>query len=154
MGCFICGEDNSVVLEEHHIVPRRYGGTDDEENLVTLCANCHSAVEKLYDKRFYRELGVADGDISITETIVTDVSELSKGDYFYWKDMDVYYRFDGGNVDPKITMLPDKERRTPWYGTLVEKIEEGEIIKLEIMGGSPEFVIEQAHAGFIGHESK
>lgn len=56
--CFICGADNPNVLEEHHIVPRRYGGGNDAENLVTLCSNCHTTVEKLYDERFYHELGV------------------------------------------------------------------------------------------------
>lgn len=28
-------------LEVHHIVPRSKGGTDDSENLVTLCQRCH-----------------------------------------------------------------------------------------------------------------
>lgn len=55
--CFICGEDNPVVLEEHHIIPRRHGGSDNEENLVTLCANCHKAVEKIYDDEFYKQIG-------------------------------------------------------------------------------------------------
>jgi hypothetical protein len=57
--CFICGEDNPHVLEEHHIIPRRHGGADDPENLVTLCANCHTAVEKLYDDDVFRQLGAA-----------------------------------------------------------------------------------------------
>ncbi len=56
--CFICGNDNPNVLETHHVVPRRHGGEDTEENLVTLCANCHRCVERIYDKRFYRRLGV------------------------------------------------------------------------------------------------
>ena len=29
-------------LEVHHIVPKSKGGTDDPENLVTLCQRCHS----------------------------------------------------------------------------------------------------------------
>jgi len=32
------------------------GGNDEEENLVHLCANCHQAVESLYDDRFFEEL--------------------------------------------------------------------------------------------------
>lgn len=51
--CRICGEDNPVVLEEHHKVPRRFGGGDSAENLVTLCANCHTAVEAIYDDGFF-----------------------------------------------------------------------------------------------------
>lgn len=56
--CFICGKGNSDVLERHHIVPRRFGGSDNGENLVDLCPTCHRAVETLYDSRFYDELGV------------------------------------------------------------------------------------------------
>lgn len=55
-GCFVCGDRRSNSLEDHHIVPRRYGGTDSPENIVTLCASCHSAIEKLYDERFYETL--------------------------------------------------------------------------------------------------
>jgi len=57
-GCFICGEDNNQVIQEHHIVPRRHDGSDNSENIVRLCANCHQAVEKIYDKDFYEEIGV------------------------------------------------------------------------------------------------
>jgi hypothetical protein len=46
--CFVCGEKNKHVLQEHHIVPRRHGGGESKENLVTLCANCHAAIEKIY----------------------------------------------------------------------------------------------------------
>jgi len=28
-------------LEEHHVIPRSLGGTDDPENKVTLCHWCH-----------------------------------------------------------------------------------------------------------------
>ena len=58
MSCYICGQSNSAVLQKHHIVPKRYGGGDSDSNLVTLCASCHQALERLYNKRFYTELGV------------------------------------------------------------------------------------------------
>jgi len=51
--CYICGESNSNVLQTHHIIPRRYGGSDRQENLVRLCANCHQAIESLYDDEFF-----------------------------------------------------------------------------------------------------
>ena len=41
--CQCCGKKNCR-LEVHHIKFRRNGGTDDEENLVTLCENCHKGV--------------------------------------------------------------------------------------------------------------
>lgn len=54
--CFICGESNQNVLQKHHIVPRRHGGSDQTNNLVDLCASCHQAIEKIYNKSFYDRL--------------------------------------------------------------------------------------------------
>ena len=54
--CYICGELVGHLLETHHIVPRRHGGSDNVENLVDLCPSCHQALEKIYDKRFYDRL--------------------------------------------------------------------------------------------------
>lgn len=39
--CLHCGTDIECVLEMHHVIPRSKGGTDDKENKITLCANCH-----------------------------------------------------------------------------------------------------------------
>jgi 5-methylcytosine-specific restriction endonuclease McrA len=39
--CTECGSTRE--LEVHHLRPLRLGGTDDLENLVTLCAVCHLA---------------------------------------------------------------------------------------------------------------
>lgn len=33
-------------IQAHHIVPRRYGGSDEMENLVTLCMSCHHKRER------------------------------------------------------------------------------------------------------------
>lgn len=41
--CQCCGKKNCR-LEVHHINFRCSGGTDDEENLITLCENCHKGV--------------------------------------------------------------------------------------------------------------
>ena len=51
--CQICKAKNTK-LEVHHIIFRTNGGTDDEDNLVTLCSDCHSKIHdgKLtYDKK-------------------------------------------------------------------------------------------------------
>jgi hypothetical protein len=56
--CYFCHEQDTHILETHHVVPRRFGGTDSPENLVRVCPNCHSRLERLYDGRFYDELGV------------------------------------------------------------------------------------------------
>jgi hypothetical protein len=52
-------ESNPVVLQRHHIVPRRYAGPDDDGNLVTLCANCHVALEHIYTDEVFAQLGRA-----------------------------------------------------------------------------------------------
>lgn len=41
--CQCCGKKNCR-LEVHHIKFRSEGGTDDEENLITLCKECHDGV--------------------------------------------------------------------------------------------------------------
>lgn len=41
--CQCCGKKNCR-LEVHHIEFRSNGGTDDEENLITLCEDCHKGV--------------------------------------------------------------------------------------------------------------
>ena len=41
--CQCCGKKNCR-LEVHHIIFRSNGGTDDEENLITLCEDCHKGV--------------------------------------------------------------------------------------------------------------
>jgi hypothetical protein len=56
--CYFCPRKTGI--EVHHIVPDRFNGTDRRENLVALCERCHKKIEALYDKRFYRALGVAD----------------------------------------------------------------------------------------------
>jgi len=41
--CQCCGKKNCR-LEVHHIKFRSDGGTDDEENLITLCEDCHKGI--------------------------------------------------------------------------------------------------------------
>ena len=42
------GEDD---LQVHHIMPRAYGGTNDPDNLMTLCSACHVARDNLAQTR-------------------------------------------------------------------------------------------------------
>ena len=44
--CCICGTLHTVQL--HHIVPVGQGGTDDIDNAITLCPNCHNEVHGGY----------------------------------------------------------------------------------------------------------
>jgi len=51
--CQICGHQNESILEEHHLIPARRNGPDSDENLVTVCPNCHKALENIYDRSFW-----------------------------------------------------------------------------------------------------
>jgi hypothetical protein len=42
--CYKCGKQ-AEGLHEHHIIPVMYGGTNEEELLMTLCSSCHRTVE-------------------------------------------------------------------------------------------------------------
>lgn len=46
----VCGERATVA---HHDVRRRYGGTDSEDNLVGLCASCHSRLHAKSRESFH-----------------------------------------------------------------------------------------------------
>lgn len=56
--CHFCARQTNI--QEHHIVPQRFKGSDDRENLVGVCERCHKKLERLYDKRFYERLGITD----------------------------------------------------------------------------------------------
>lgn len=49
--CAFCG--NVDKLEEHHMIPLAMGGTNDDENLVFLCRECHKVVTQ-YQRRVYK----------------------------------------------------------------------------------------------------
>lgn len=42
--CRVCGSSQDIEL--HHLVARSLGGDDVADNLVPLCHDCHTAVEK------------------------------------------------------------------------------------------------------------
>jgi len=56
--CQICGDRRPRSMEQHHILPRRFGGGDEDENIVTLCASCHNAVESIYGQSFWASVGL------------------------------------------------------------------------------------------------
>lgn len=47
--CMECGKSNCV-LEVHHIVPKRLNGKNNQDNLITLCSNCHHKTEGQEEK--------------------------------------------------------------------------------------------------------
>lgn len=41
--CVRCGSTHR--LSAHHVIPRRDGGPDEPDNLVSLCVSCHARLE-------------------------------------------------------------------------------------------------------------
>jgi len=73
-GCYFCDVTNPHAVEGHHLVPQRFNGTDQPENMVDLCGSCHNKIEELYDDAFYERLGVAVDEIE-NENIHVDSGE-------------------------------------------------------------------------------
>jgi hypothetical protein len=79
-------------MEEHHVLPKRFGGGNHEQNLVTLCASCHRAVENIYDKTFWTSVGLrpSDGSHTVKEFIDRRLSvdesygATPKSDLYQW----------------------------------------------------------------------
>lgn len=44
--CELCGY--SLVVESHHILPRKMGGLHEIDNLMVLCPNCHALITRRY----------------------------------------------------------------------------------------------------------
>lgn len=42
--CMLCPYSVSEVLNMHHIVERKNGGSNDESNLILVCPNCHAEI--------------------------------------------------------------------------------------------------------------
>ena len=53
--CEICGYG---LVDSHHIIPKQFGGTDNDDNLVNLCPNHHRALHTVisYHQQFVEEL--------------------------------------------------------------------------------------------------
>lgn len=53
-GCVIC-QWNIARCDVHHIIERREGGSDELDNLIVICPNCHRSVHVLGDKYISKE---------------------------------------------------------------------------------------------------
>jgi len=52
--CAACGAAEN--LQAHHLIPRSLGGSDEETNLITLCAACHAKAHNLKSSGWSNEL--------------------------------------------------------------------------------------------------
>lgn len=46
--CIFCGTTDSI--ERHHIIQKRFNGSNDESNLVPICSRCHSTYHWITDQ--------------------------------------------------------------------------------------------------------
>ena len=46
-------------LTQHHIVPKKAGGSDNPSNLAYLCFNCHALVERYYWQKLAKQSPLA-----------------------------------------------------------------------------------------------
>lgn len=77
--CVVCGKRGAP---NAHYIPRSKGGLGIEENIVTLCQNCH------YEFDF--------GSLQDSERIGSIVREYLKKHYPNWNEDDLYYKKYGG----------------------------------------------------------
>ena len=42
--CGVGGKTSDFILEVHHIIWRRFGGTNDPNNLILTCVVCHDKI--------------------------------------------------------------------------------------------------------------
>lgn len=45
--CVLCGQNDPTTLEHHHFIPNIWGGTDDENNMFTVCGICHGRIHNI-----------------------------------------------------------------------------------------------------------
>lgn len=52
--CYICGEEidlaDAKTCQGHHVIPTRYGGTDDPDNILLVHPRCHHRIHAKYTK--------------------------------------------------------------------------------------------------------
>ncbi len=84
--CCVCRRFKPTLLQVHHIDEESQGGTNDEENAIPLCVNCHIDVHSKvpFTRRFSREelvshrdslyLAVKSGHLPSEETYVKPVA--------------------------------------------------------------------------------
>lgn len=51
--CIYCG--STIAIPNAHFIPRSKGGLGIEENIVTLCQNCHYNYDMTDMREYYRE---------------------------------------------------------------------------------------------------
>jgi len=97
--CHFCKRNVHEVCNEvgggntlHHIVPKRFGGKDEPENLITICCYCHQKLEILITKML-KGIGFNSSPTSQTSP---------KGDFSSEKEHNISLK-ESANTDSQIS---------------------------------------------------
>ena len=74
--CALC--DSTRYIQIHHAVPRGQGGPDTEQNLITLCSDCHALAHGLD----LRGLGASQEDVQ--QSIIEYLADRYAEDGVIW----------------------------------------------------------------------
>lgn len=80
--CELCGD--SRTLEIHHIVPLVFGGSDSDENKITVCRKCHAVLtprHELTKRGIYNVQAYELGQIAFYAMM--DINDDNPGDFIY-----------------------------------------------------------------------
>lgn len=72
--CIVCG--NPQAMPNAHYISRAHGGLGIEQNIVTLCQNCHHNYDNTADRPIYREY----------------IKSYLKGKYDEWDETKLTYK--------------------------------------------------------------
>ena len=113
--CFDCGYcENLKILQEHHILPKCYGGDNDIKNLVVLCPNCHKIRHLEFDTFIENSLNSGNR-----------INKLTLGEFLKFKKVEWERRyyinlrkdFEGNSMD-------EREARLAHIDETIKKIQE------------------------------
>jgi len=142
--CQFCESEEN--LHTHHIVPKKAGGSDSKENLITVCASCHNTIENTQGnalKRIKKEKEEKIEEIEQEkEKLKEEKEELRQklGNAFTFDELleatdemtarvpiDIIYRYGiGKGLEPTfVTVTSDSERAIEAYE------EEGSVMRKE-----------------------
>jgi 5-methylcytosine-specific restriction endonuclease McrA len=91
--CQTPGCPHTHFLEIHHIIPRTQGGTNDPQNLTTLCSACHA--------QEHREQGMAGERPTTYGKTLTHLLPLPAMVHYYARESAVYSHFSAGSENER-----------------------------------------------------
>ena len=108
--CTNCGKKSK--LQVHHIVPIRKGGSDDLDNLITLCSKCHAQVEPRRCMGYPVKVSEEYTTIKVSKSTYDILVALGK----YGDTMDsIILRVLDGNIEKEAALIDQPPRCFKYY---------------------------------------